>query len=549
VHVVNDGKAVLTAWDGFMKSLFEYLDTDRDGVLSRPEAERVPPSEMLFGSFAIRGRLPAPETPFNRLDADRDGKVSLDEVKAFYRREGGAPLQVQFGPAQQAGPRVIFDGRVAPEAPSADALNDALFARLDADRDGKLSRQELAAVPSALLPLDADENETVSVQEIMPVTNPPVAAGGDVLRLRPPQAADGGPVVLVTPGDPGGVVNRLLARYGPRGGRPEDKKLSRAEIGLDEAAFDRLDRDRDGRLDAQELAGFVALPPDLELTARVGRKEPKEPPLELMAGPRPSPLAGQTRKLSDAVVALDLGKTRVDFQTGVPEQDQFRVANNLVREQYVGQFKQADADNNGYLDRNEAERHPIYRGVFRLMDRDGDGMLYEKEVAAYVDKFQELQGQAQACTATLVFSDKGRGLFDLLDPNRDGRLSVREMRQAPKLLNQLDPSGTGQFGRGDVPRNHQLAVRRGPAGGGGLPGGVVVVRADGRAPAPAPEATAGPLWFRKMDRNRDGDVSGREFLGSDEDFRRIDADADGLISVEEAERYDTRTRGQRTGRQ
>jgi hypothetical protein len=41
-----------------------------------------------------------------------------------------------------------------------------------------------------------------------------------------------------------------------------------------------------------------------------------------------------------------------------------------------------------------------------------------------------------------------------------------------------------------------------------------------------------------MDRNRDGDVSRREFFGSDEEFRRIDTDDDGLISVEEAERYD-----------
>ena len=47
-------------------------------------------------------------------------------------------------------------------------------------------------------------------------------------------------------------------------------------------------------------------------------------------------------------------------------------------------------------------------------------------------------------------------------------------------------------------------------------------------------AGAGPLWFRKMDRNRDGDVSRREFLGTDSEFRKIDTDGDGLISLEEA---------------
>src|SRR5262249_62218353 len=31
--------------------------------------------------------------------------------------------------------------------------------------------------------------------------------------------------------------------------------------------------------------------------------------------------------------------------------------------------------------------------------------------------------------------------------------------------------------------------------------------------------TRGPLWFRKMDRNGDGDVSEREFLGTPEEFK------------------------------
>ena len=50
------------------------------------------------------------------------------------------------------------------------------------------------------------------------------------------------------------------------------------------------------------------------------------------------------------------------------------------------------------------------------------------------------------------------------------------------------------------------------------------------------------MWFQKMDRNRDGDVSRKEFLGTDEQFRAIDTDGDGLISVAEAEAFDAKTR-------
>jgi hypothetical protein len=45
-----------------------------------------------------------------------------------------------------------------------------------------------------------------------------------------------------------------------------------------------------------------------------------------------------------------------------------------------------------------------------------------------------------------------------------------------------------------------------------------------------------------MDRNGDGDVSLREFLGTREEFEKIDTDHDGLISLEEAERYDEQLR-------
>ena len=45
---------------------------------------------------------------------------------------------------------------------------------------------------------------------------------------------------------------------------------------------------------------------------------------------------------------------------------------------------------------------------------------------------------------------------------------------------------------------------------------------------------SGPSWFTRMDRNRDGDVSLSEFIGSRASFTLLDQDADGLISISEA---------------
>jgi len=39
-----------------------------------------------------------------------------------------------------------------------------------------------------------------------------------------------------------------------------------------------------------------------------------------------------------------------------------------------------------------------------------------------------------------------------------------------------------------------------------------------------------------MDRNRDGDLSPREFLGPRTAFDRLDTDGDGLVDAREAER-------------
>ena len=253
----------------------------------------------------------------------------------------------------------------------------------------------------------------------------------------------------------------------------------------------------------------------------------------------PSPLAAAVSASADGSVRIELGNTRLDLRVaeGAPS-----APAKVLRQQYLAEFKAADRDNNGYLDEQEAMQSRLFRNLFKAMDRDGDGKLFEKEVVAYLDAMEDLQSAAAAGSASAAFADDSRGLFDLVDLNHDGRLSLREMRQMVQLIDALDKDGDGKIGRDEIQKRYQIVFRQGPAAGPGYASGgrVVVFASNGmRAPAaPPPGPERGPLWFRKMDRNHDGDVSHKEFLGTDEEFKRLDLDGDGLISVEEAEKAD-----------
>src|SRR5262249_33223219 len=156
------------------------------------------------------------------LDRNRDGKVSKEELAAYYRRNGLAPFQ--FGPPpQDARGRVLIQqaaalAAAAPPLPAsggnAEALNEALFKLLDTAKDGKLSKDELAAAPKLLAKLDANDDELISVSEILPgAGNGGFGGSGATVVFtadgrRAGSETSGLPFVLVNPGDPGTQLAR-----------------------------------------------------------------------------------------------------------------------------------------------------------------------------------------------------------------------------------------------------------------------------------------------------------------------------------------------------
>lgn len=129
----------------------------------------------------------------------------------------------------------------------------------------------------------------------------------------------------------------------------------------------------------------------------------------------------------------------------------------------------------------------------------------------------------------------GYPLFRLADRNGDRRLSPRECRNLPQMLAGLDLNGDGQIDAQEKPTAIRIAITRGPHAHEMLDEPTAADReyASGVATPSKGSVDSVPAWFTDMDRNRDGDVSRSEFLGTSEQFRQLDRDGDGLLGSQE----------------
>jgi len=518
LHIHLDGKPITSAHNEYAKKWFDFLDRNGDGVLSREEAQYVPSLQALQQMRANGALFPGRLNPASmaELDTNGDGKVSLEELTRYFDRAGFRPVLL-----------VGADPGMTPfRGPS-----EALFRHLDVKNEGKLSKESVRKAAETLLAkLDTNDDEILSADELDPQPN-------DLINVRlveqlrgPMDRPAASSFYLARSRQADAQLGQLLLTHYDKN---KDLKLSRTESGLDPKTFDRLDANKDGLLDADELAQWHRGQPDLSITIRLGRKGPVPSAVEARQG---AAQPGVDSKVTDDVLKLTLGDAQVSLRAGSSTDLSARLSTSQI---YLQQFRLADSGSKGFLTEADlgAGGGRVFAGVFPLIDRDGDGKMTLAEVTA----FANLVGEAGQGSIAISVAEQGRALFQLLDTDRDGRLSLRELRSAWQRLAPLDKNGDGFISADEIPRQFEVTVSQGPVSGRGIRTLSVAGRLVARPPV-QPVALRGPLWFRKMDLNGDGDVSRREFLGTSAEFRRIDTDGDGLISVEEAEAYDAKLR-------
>lgn len=137
-------------------NLFARLDTNNDGVITQAEAQAVQSRRQAQSQGQVRGQRGA--GLFARLDANRDGNITRAEfdARAAVRgdRRGDRAVRMAnrgqrgaFGPQMFARVDSDRDGRISLAEVTAQRL--ARFDRLDANRDGTLTREERRAARAA----------------------------------------------------------------------------------------------------------------------------------------------------------------------------------------------------------------------------------------------------------------------------------------------------------------------------------------------------------------------------------------------------------------
>jgi len=521
LHVQVDGKSYLSVWQEHFDNYFDELDKDNDGILSAEEAGSLPKASA--DKHANTSIVDKAQSLLKSVGSKSTANASSDKEMTKADVAGYLDEIGQGAFAMTSSRKTPVFAGMGTSQGGPDSID--LFSRLDDDQNGTLSREELRTSGATLHKLDLDDDEMISVEELQP--NPYASflpsQNQQVSSAKVPffrlNFRDGSQQAVKRLG------SQLLKQYDRLDSktRKKDGRLTRNELNLTETGFRRFDANADAYLNEDELTTLLLEPvPTLEVLVRIGSRNESESPLTVLSDNSTGEVS--IRQVSDGRPTVVLDGEQIEFATDRTQSGPAALI-AIVR----GRFAAADTDSNGYLDQAEVGRSPSLKDVCSRADRDGDRKIFQNELLAHLDERHE----ASHSRTVLNVLGPNRNLFEILDTNGDRRLSQRELAGAVDRFAAWDRNGDKQLAPSEVPRQYRLSFSRAMPEIGML--SALAAAQDIYSPAqPVEPVGVGPRWFQKMDRNRDGDVSKREFLFEGRLFEQFDTNKNGLIEPSEA---------------
>ncbi len=491
LNVLIDGQELRATRNERFLQTFAELDTNSDQVIDNSEREAHPQALRKLG---IRDKWPELVKAIDTQPMDE--KISTGELTDYALK--------MFGPP------VLLAQRAKSVRRSSQAVE--LFDLLDENQDQQVSQAEFAGLANRLHKLDADGDDAFSVIEVEPFRNP-----FGQRRLNPTAQPEDSPWVMIE-----AAAELLLKRFDQQS--PKDS-LSPAELGVAAKDFLIGDANHDGELNLDELRQWLpTVPPNYTLTVSLPQRKPGQPQLTWADAAAPPPPANPKQRVRPT-------KNLETLMAGQPVQLQVSASrasqsDNLTF--YKLQFRRNDQDKNKYLSQTEFASMSVPGATFELVDADGNGEVHENEL----QDFLNLESLVDQGHVMLTYDSNEVSLFSLLDLDKDNRLTPRECLKASASWQSFDHNHDQKLERQELSGKLRLTVELVKPR---LFQDVAMAANNMTGEPVINEKSAGPVWFRGMDRNKDGDISRREFLGTDEAFKKRDRDGDGLISVVEGE--------------